>query len=47
VSVKPVSYDYQGRLPEEITVYVVRYKKKKTGVRIIIPDELVEKFRAL
>ena len=45
VSIKPISYDYQGQLPEDIPVYVIKYKKGKTGVKVIVPDELVEKLR--
>lgn len=34
VSVKPVTYQAKAMLPEEIEVKIIRYEKKKSGIRV-------------
>lgn len=47
ISLKPITYQCEKMLTEEIEVDIVYYEKRKDGLKIIIPMELENKLRQI
>jgi len=45
VSLKPATYESKKMLSEEIEVHIIYYEKKKDGLKIIVPEELINKLK--
>ncbi len=47
VSLKPITYNIEKNLSENLEGYIIYYEKQKKGLKIIIPDELKERLNNL
>ena len=45
ISLKPVTYQSKGMLPERIRAEIVYYEKQKDGLKVIIHDRLIKKIQ--